>query len=158
MLNIDNSAHKKRIESNTKVGAVASNLISLTLEICYRHGRILDYLLFWIPKTLLWSLNIVHYHFTLSLRAHHLQNWISISHNTAFGWCQEPLGFYCFIVLSTMWSNIWISVAWLFWLLLLIKANFVTCHVAPRQGVDSSCNGQTNMSLRRGIAWGTNIH
>ena len=53
---------------------------------------------FWIPKTMLWSLNMVHYHFTLSLRAQQLQNWSSIPHNMAFGWYQGPLGFSCFTV------------------------------------------------------------
>jgi hypothetical protein len=35
---------------------------------------------------MLWVLNMVHFHFTQSLRTHQSQNQISISHSTTLGW------------------------------------------------------------------------
>ena len=47
-----------------------------------------------IYQNMLRSLNIVHFHFALGLRAHQLQNWISISSSTTFAWFQGPLDFH----------------------------------------------------------------
>ena len=58
-------------------------------------GLFPNYLLHWIIcKNMSQSLNMVHFHFTPRLKAHQLQNWMSISRELAF-WMvfEDPLGF-----------------------------------------------------------------
>ena len=78
----------KRGESNAKQGAP----IPIKLPLAPRN----IILLWWVPKPehMLGFLNMVLAHFTQCLRAHQLQNWISISHNSTFGWFQEPIDFH----------------------------------------------------------------
>jgi hypothetical protein len=46
----------------------------------------MDYLSFWIDHKCDAAPHMVHYHFTVSLRAPKLQNWISNSHSMALEW------------------------------------------------------------------------
>jgi hypothetical protein len=47
------------------------------------------------PKNVSQSLNMVHFHFTLSLSAHRLRDWILILHGKAFGWFSKAFIFSC---------------------------------------------------------------
>ena len=68
-----------RCESNVILGLWHQLSCHWLLEILYCRGKVL---------------NMVHFYFTLSFRAHQLQIWISISHNTTFGWFSRALRFH----------------------------------------------------------------
>ena len=81
---------------SAKLGGMTSNSIAIDKKyyiICMWWN--LDYPPFWIYyKSMLHSLNMIHFYFALSLGTHSLQNWNSISQSTALIVLQGPLFFY----------------------------------------------------------------